>query len=811
MNLVIVESPAKCQKIQGFLGAGWKVTASMGHIRALEHSIDAIGIERDFEPKYEFLKEKGKAIKQLKEMASGATEIYLAADDDREGEFIALSVCILLKMNVKTAKRAVFHEITKKAVLNAIENPRTIDMNRVNAQQSRAMLDMMIGFTMSPLLWRYVAPGLSAGRCQTPALRLVVERENEIAGFKSSSSWYLALEWKTEGLKPAFKFPATLDDELEDEESAVNYMENIHNIQEGTVTSKDIRNWTEKPPLPLITSTLQQQASAIYHINPKQTMRIAQKLYEAGHITYMRTDKAVMSDEAIQEGKSWVRKTYGDEYVGTTSGSFASKAKKGKSANTTDAPAKAQEAHECIRPTHMDCTEISGEWSHQEKKLYHLIWQRAIQSVMAAAHGEYCKVCTQIDGDEDFTWSSQWKRTLFQGWKIAGKVAKIDDTDDENADDEESKWNQANKLEIGTKLSWTQMKAEPKETKAAPRYTEATLVRELEKHGIGRPSTFANLLTTIQDKGYVETKDIQARDIKIKEYTLKPHNWPAEIKELNKKVGAEKSKLVPTDLGRSVLDFMVKHFSDLFAYTFTSTMEKRLDSIAEGTEHWKDSLRDMWVSYKDRYEDLSSKQKLKGKLGGGADSTDARIKEFSNGIKAVISKKGPLLLIEGKTKEETIFLGWPTGISFQDVTEEQAQQFKDTYDANTKNAGIGEWNDKPIVKKSGKFGDYIQCGDVSVTYIKDESLADTIKRLEAKQDGVAKNSLKKFKEYEIKNGQYGPYIVKTSLKKVQFVSVPKNTNIDELTEKDVATLYKDGLEKKKTAKKFYAKGNKKTA
>jgi DNA topoisomerase-1 len=804
-NLVIVESPAKCQKIQGFLGAGWKVIASMGHIRALEQSLDAIGLNNNFEPKYEFIKEKAKAIKQLKEAAATASEVYLAADDDREGENIAYSVCILLKLNPKTAKRAVFHEITSKAVKAAVNNPRVLDMNRVNAQQARAMLDMMIGFTMSPLLWRYVGPSLSAGRCQTPALRLVVEREEQITSFKSQSSWRLSLNWKSKGLKKSCKFLARLEDELDDEESALNYMENVHQTPGGSITSKDIVDWKENAPQPLITSTLQQQASALFGINPKQTMRIAQKLYEAGHITYMRTDKAVISEEAQEEAKKWVTETYGQEFVGTGQKKTEEK-KKAKSGGKEGEGPQAQEAHEAIRPTHMDAREITGDWTGQDKKVYSLIWQRAVQSVMAAAKGETCKVKTQIDDDEDFVWYSQWKRTTFEGWKIIGKVAKIDDSvkDDTGSEDDEEgadEWAAAVGLKVGDKLEWTDMKAEPHETKAQGRYTEATLVRELEKHGIGRPSTFASLLAVIQEKNYVETKDIPAREITVKEYTLKPNVWPATEKESKKKQGAEKNKLAPTDLGRSVLRFMLDHFDDLFNYGFTSQMEKRLDKIAEGAEVWKNALKDMWESYKDRYETLLEKQQLKSK-GGESE----RIKEFSNGLKAIISKKGPLLLVEGATKEDTKFIGWPKGVDFQDMTEEKALEFKASEEKRRGGEVIGEYEDKEIIKKSGKFGDYLQCDSLSIPYQAGEALEKTIERFKAKQEGGSgsKNVLKKFKEYEVRTGQYGPYIIKTSLKIAKFVSVPKGTDIEGMLEKEVERLYKDGLENKKK----YANTNK---
>jgi DNA topoisomerase-1 len=345
------------------------------------------------------------------------------------------------------------------------------------------------------------------------------------------------------------------------------------------------------------------------------------------------------------------------------------------------------------------------------------------------------------------------------------------------------------------------MKAEPKETKAQGRYTEATLVRELEKFGIGRPSTFASLIATIQDKNYVETKDISAKEVAIKEYSLKPTQWPPQGKDLKKKVGAEKNKLVPTELGRSVLNFILKHFEDLFNYGFTAQMEKRLDNVANGEEFWKQVLRDMWASYKDRYEDLTSKQAIKAGNGvnGASSEQNARVKEFYNavkGLKAVQSKKGPLLLIEGAKKEDTLFLGWPQGISFEDMTEAIALKFKEESTKKKTGDEVGEWNEQQILKKTGKFGDYLQCGEISIPFQADELLEKTIERLEAKQNGGT-NVIKQFKDYVIRTGQYGPYIMKTSLKKPQFVSLPKGVDATNLTEKEVETLYKTGLESKK--------------
>ena len=312
MKLVIVESPAKCSKIQGFLGPEFQVVASMGHIRSLEESLDAIGLATDFEPRFEFLNEKSKVQKDLKEAAKGKTVVYLAADDDREGEAIAYSVALLLKLNTATNPRIVFHEITKAAIEKAVTNPRTLNMDRIYAQQARAMLDMLIGFTLSPILWTQVARGLSAGRCQTPALKLLVEKERAIKSFKSSSSWRITGQWRDEkGV-----FPATLEDELEDEDSATTYLDLRRTDRKALVQTNTVRPWSSAPPDPLMTSTLQQQASALFSLSPKATMQIAQKLYEAGHITYMRTDKATLSEEAVTEARAVVEAKWGPTYLG---------------------------------------------------------------------------------------------------------------------------------------------------------------------------------------------------------------------------------------------------------------------------------------------------------------------------------------------------------------------------------------------------------------------------------------------------------------------------------------------------------------
>lgn len=789
MKLLIIESPGKQATIKKYLGADWNVVASLGHIRGLEHKLDFL--QRDFEPKYEWIAEKAKAIKQLKDAAKGAEDIYLAADKDFEGEQIAYSVCLLLKLNPATAKRITFTEITQKAILAAIAQPGRIDMDRVHTQQCRALLDLLIGFTMSPLLWKHVAPSLSAGRCQTPAVRLVVEREKSIEVFTSESSWRISGQWQhSNGLE----FPGTMTDELTDEESAANYLENIHTTLEAIIQQTTVKPWMDRAPEPLITSTLQQQASALYHSNPKNTMRIAQRLYEAGHITYMRTDKAVLSEEARTSAQEWVRQAYGEAYVGSVE---SQKKKKGKKEDEVkaQAAAKAQEAHEAIRPTHMEYTQLEGDdWTPLDKKVYRLIWQRTIQSVMTPVRGESCTVRFQIQEDE-FTWEAHEKHIVFDGWRRVGSIAVIEDAENEEEEKEtgEERWTQFTSMNAGETVTWKGLRADSVETKAKGRYNEATLVKDLETYGIGRPSTFASLLAVIQEKGYVEAKDIPSREVEVKEYTLSPQQWPPTITAKKKKVGGEKNKLVPTELGRSMLHFMLEHFEDLFAFTFTASMEKRLDAIAEGREDWKHVMRDMWESYKDRYTNLSNVEEK-------AEFSDRR-RDWGNGLISILTKKGPLLLIEGKTKEDTVFLGWPKGVAFQDITREQVMTFKEQVEIEKQGSIMGTWKETPIVKKAGKFGTYLQCGEYTIPYQEEETEEQIIQRFEAKKSGQGSGVLKTFKDYVVRTGPYGPYLMKTSLKKAQFVSLPKGVNIETMTQKEAEQWYKLGLDTKKEWKK----------
>jgi DNA topoisomerase-1 len=792
-NLVIVESPAKCSKIQGYLGQGWKVIASLGHIRHLKEELASVGLEQDFESNWEFMKEKAKAIAAIKDAAKGASTIYLASDDDREGELIAYSVALLLKLPVETTPRAVFHEITQTAVKAAVAQPRRLDMNKVNAAQARAVLDMMVGFTISPLLWRHVAPSLSAGRCQTPALRLVCDREKDIESFTVASSWTIHGIWSCSDSK-GLPFEATLTDELEDEESSRNYLENLHGNTGAEILSEYTKPWSESAPLPLITSTLQQQSSSLFRINPKDAMKIAQRLYEAGHITYMRTDKAILSDEAKEAARVMITQNYGANYIGGN----APQPKKTKSKATAKAQAskdsqepKTQDAHEAIRPTHFDVSALptDEDWSARDRKIYHLIWLRAIQSCMASVQGQQRSIVFASDADDpaDFTWRATWRKTIFDGWR---RAASKDTDEAAEQDTEEKAWDFAASLSTGQRLSWDTLYADPHETKAPPRFTEATLVRELEQKGIGRPSTFASLISTIQDKGYAENKNTEARQIDVMKLSLASGQpLPPTEEMIQRKVGGEKDRLAPTPLGLSVLNFCLSHFQDLFDYTFTASMESRLDQIAEGQELWKQVLRDTWSSYKERYSTLSKAP------GASPHQEGARRREFGGGLAAVQTKKGPLLLRENPTnKDATVFYGWPTGAIFETLTADDAANFAETSGKAREGIHLGEHDGHPVVRKSGKFGIYAEWNGKTTGC----SETDTLEQIIEKFSTTASKTVRMVGQFEIREGQYGPYMFKKDITgpSRKFVSVPKHLNLEEVTEPQLIAIFQSELQKK---------------
>lgn len=648
-------------------------------------------------------------------------------------------------------------------------------MNRVFAQQARAVLDMMVGFTISPLLWKHVARGLSAGRCQTPALRLVSDRESQIRSHTIETTWGLQGTFQSS----SYTFSSSMEDELEDQESAMQYLENVHESSSVTVQSVKESPWSISPPKPLITSTLQQEASALFKSSPKTTMKIAQKLYEDGHITYMRTDHAVMSEEAEAEARALVKTLYGEEYIRLDS-TIPCKKKVNAVEN--------QEAHECIRPTHMDLQVLPATYTKPEQNIYTLIWKRSIQSVMAPAKGLGCTVKCSLDADEDaFGWSSNWKKTLFDGWKRLGTSANLDEEEaEEEAETQQKLWTHVTTLTPGKKLQWKQLQAIPKRSKAPPRFTEATLIRELEHKGIGRPSTFASLVETLFEKEYIETKDSPPQTIRQTTLRILPSQWPPMVEGKDLQQGGEKQKLFPTSLGESVLTFCVKEVEHIFAYDFTATMEKRLDRVAKGQEEWKQVCRDTWNSYEKEYKrlmDVSSKP-----------SSSEKLRDFGNGIKAVQSKKGLLLVKEqGTDKKATLFAPFPSSYTMKEITPEQALA---SFETHLNGSILGMFQEKPIILKKGPYGMYVQWEELKLPYTDSDTLETCIQKVSERKE----TSSKQFHlgGYTFAIGKYGPYMYKTDLKKKQFVSIPPNFNPKLLKESEVAGFYKQCLEAKKT-------------
>jgi len=505
----------------------------------------------------------------------------------------------------------------------------------------------------------------------------------------------------------------------------------------------------------------------------------------------MRTDQAVLSEDVKREAREWVVANVGPHYVSpedlkpdSVAAGLKGASGGAKREGCGDTPAKGGQcvsAHEAIRPTHIDVTEVDPD--HQ--RVYTLIRNRTLQSVMAKALGENCTVVFFCEGEEDFNWTAKWKRTTFPGWQRIGKVASLEEGE-EDAESSAAAWTQALALTPGTVLTWTQVQAQPHETKASPRFTEATLVRELERHGIGRPSTFASLLAAVQDRGYAEITDIPGRDADVKTYTLVDPVKPLQEQVTNKKLGAEKKKLVATELGKACLTFLQTHFHHLFDYTFTAQMERRLDQIEKGQEPWKQVLRDTWSSYKDKYQAM-----IVSPAKAGTDSTKIRVLN-SEGLKAVMSKKGPLLLIEGALS--TKFYGWPAGASFQTITELTAKAHIATAAVAQQGDVIGTWKEHPVTRHTGKFGPYVKTNGINLSVTAEDTWETIQAKLEAKGDA---GPVRTMKEFEFRKGPYGLYMFKPALKKKLFVTVPAGTPIEHLTEAEAAALYKTGLDTKK--------------
>ena len=575
-NLVIVESPAKAKTIEKFLGADYKVLSSYGHIRDLkkkEFSIDTT----NFAPQYEIPSEKTKLVNELKAEAKNAGTVWLASDEDREGEAISWHLYEVLGLKPEQTNRIVFHEITKPAILQAIEHPRDIDLNLVNAQQARRVLDRIVGFKLSPVLWKKVKPALSAGRVQSVAVRLIVEREREIQQFKSEESYRVVALFTPANSKDGTEIKAELNQRFKNKEEATRFLESC---KSAAFTIRDIATRPQKrmPAAPFTTSTLQQEAAHKLGFTVAQTMMIAQRLYESGRITYMRTDSVNLSSLCINASTAVIKELMGERYV--KSRQFHTKTK------------GAQEAHEAIRPTYMDQTEIEG--TPQERRLYDLIWKRTVASQMADAEIEKTTATIQISG-QDAAFVATGEVIKFDGFL---KVYR--ESFDEDSENETAEGNLLPPMETGQQLERKEIQALQRFTQHPPRYNEASLVKKLEELGIGRPSTYAPTISTIQQREYVTKGDKGGEEKELVILTLKGDTISQQAKQTV--IGAERGKLVPTDVGTVVNDFLLQYFPEIMDYNFTAEVEKKFDDIAEGKTEWTQMMKDFYGDFEPEVE-----------------------------------------------------------------------------------------------------------------------------------------------------------------------------------------------------------------
>ena len=762
-NLVIVESPAKAKTIEKFLGNDYKVMSSFGHIRDLRKKDISIRTDADFEPVYEIPADKKTLVAELKKAAKSAETVWLASDEDREGEAIAWHLYEVLGLKPENTRRIVFHEITKNAILNAIEHPREIDINLVDAQQARRVLDRLVGFELSPVLWKKIRPALSAGRVQSVAVRLIVDRENEINAFTSEPYFRVTARFMLPGGVP---LGAELSKRLPDEQSAREFLESC---SDATFTVGDIivKPLKKSPAPPFTTSTLQQEAGRKLGFSVSQTMMIAQKLYEAGHITYMRTDSLNLSSLALSSISNLIKEEMGEKYLKIRKYHTSSKG--------------AQEAHEAIRPTYMDKETIDG--TAQEKKLYRLIRLRTIASQMADAEMEKTTAeITVSNRREHFT--------------ASGEVIKFDgflrlylegsDDENENPDGETT----LPGMTTGEALTLEDVTATERFTLAPPRYTESSLVKKMEELGIGRPSTYAPTISTIQNREYIVKgeKPGEKRD-----YTVLTLDSDHKIKSLTKSehVGAEKGKLIPTDTGIIVNEFLTQHFPDILDYDFTADMEQKFDRIAEGDANWNNEIKDFYRLFHPEVEKangLRTEHKVGERVLGNDPAT-------GEPVSVKIGRFGPIAQI-GSTDSDAKprFASLRKDQSIMDITLEEALKLFDLP------REVGTFEDKTVTAAVGRFGPYLRHDGKFVSIPKDLSptsitLDEAIALIEAKRQADNNKVVKIFDEdpeMQILNGRYGVYVSyhKSNYKIPKSVSNPAAMTYDEvkalISEQDAA-------------------------
>ena len=766
-NLVIVESPAKASTIEKFLGKNYLVKSSFGHIRDLDKKNLGIDLKKDYEPQYIVPEDKKKVVAELKKLAKEAKTVWLASDEDREGEAISWHLFEVLDLKNEKTKRIVFNEITKEAIQKAIKNPRTIDYNLVNAQQARRVLDRIVGFEISPILWRKVKPSLSAGRVQSVAVRLIVEREREIQVFKSTSSFKVNANFLITDAKKA-NLLAELEHKVPNRELTLDFLKKCQNAKYkvNDIVTKPSK---KSPAPPFTTSTLQQEASRKLGFSVAQTMTIAQKLYEAGKITYMRTDSVNLSETAINMAKGVIVKEYGEKFSNPRQYKTKSKG--------------AQEAHEAIRPTYMEDTDVPG--SPTEKRLYDLIWKRTVASQMSDAALEKTTVTIDISTtQEKFIASGEVMK--FEGFL---KVY-IESTDDEN---EENSERLLPPLKVGQILNLEFIKATERFTYHPPRYTEASLVKKLEELGIGRPSTYAPTISTVQQRGYVVKEDRDGHERQFQELILK-NNQITEQK-LKEITGAEKSKLFPSDIGIIVNDFLVAHFKDILDYNFTANVEKEFDEIALGSLAWTKMIDGFYVPFHKKVTiTTETSERSVGERILGKDPASGKP------ILVKIGRFGPMAQIgEATDEEKPKFAGLLKGQSIDTISLEEA------LDLFKLPRLVGSFEDKEVTAGVGRFGPYlkhdskfysIKPGQDNILSIDISRASEVIVEKRIEQQNKIIKTFKEDPDLKVLNGRWGAYIAH---KKDNF-KIPKTKSAETLTYAECQEIMKSGPAKSKPAR-----------
>ena len=745
-NLVIVESPAKAKTIQKFLGDGYVVKTSFGHIRDLQDKKLSVDVERNFTPEYVIPSDKKKVVAELKKAAASASTVWLASDEDREGEAISWHLFETLGLNEAQTRRIVFHEITKDAIVNAVRNPRSINMNLVNAQQARRVLDRLVGFELSPILWRKIQPKLSAGRVQSVALRLVVEREKEIMAFENEAFYKVAALFHPTDFPASVKVKAVLDTKFKTIDEARKFLQDCIGA-EFTVSDVEKKEATRFPAAPFTTSTLQQEAARKLRFPVSLTMRVAQSLYERGLITYMRTDSTNLSTLALGAAKKFITENFGPEYSKTRQFKTHSKG--------------AQEAHEAIRPTYIENTEIEG--TAQEQKLYNLIWKRTVASQMADA--KVLNTTLKVASDKrPEKFNAQATQVLFDGFL----KLYIEGTDNQEAEEEEV---MLPDLQVGTKMEEKGIDAECKFTAAPPRYSEATLVKKLEELGIGRPSTYASIIATLTTgRGYIVKGDKEGRKITVNDLELMNGNISEKSK--TETVGAERGRLLPQEIGMIVTDYLEKNFTDIMGYDFTANVEKEFDQIAGGTLVWNEVIGEFYSPFHKKVEEVlhdGNYSHVSKELGTDGDG---------NKITAKFGKFGPYIQKGEGEKAQYASLGKDQLI--ENITLEDALKMFQLPRT------VGEYNGVEVIALKGRFGPFLKYGDknFSIPRGKDPlkiTLDECAAIIEEGLNKTAANAvMAEYKDSDIQviNGRYGPYIRHGGSN----YRIPKGTDAATLTE-----------------------------